>query len=128
MAMSTKEFNEWIESMSYNEFMDWAKKPSENRPGRDNILPDIVEYLSTHPEHFRKTHETQNGPWDAPSPRSWLGLSESLIAQCLENDFGKRYNRIADIPYEEVISLTAGILLDEAICISFAKFITGKEA
>ena len=122
MTKNLKEFNEWIESMSYEEFMKWAIEPSENRPGRNNILPEIVDYLKIHPEHFRKTVETKSGQWDAPSPRSWLGLSETLIVQSLENSFGKRYDRISDIPYKELLSFSSGIILDEDIVKSFSQF------
>lgn len=114
--MNTKEFNEWIESMSYEEFMKWAIEPSENRPGRNNILPEIVDYLKIHPEHFRKTI----------SPRSWLGLSETLIDQSLENAYGKRYDRISDIPYKELLNLSSGIILDEDIVKSFSSFLSMK--
>lgn len=124
MTKNLKEFNEWIESMSYEEFMKWAIEPSENRPGRNNILPEIVDYLKIHPEHFRKAIETKSGPWDVPSPRSWLGLSETLIDQCLENTFGKRFDRISDIPYEELLSHISGIILDEDIAKSFSQFVS----
>lgn len=44
--MEQKDFNDWMESISYSEWMEWAKMPSETRMGRNNILPEVIDYLT----------------------------------------------------------------------------------
>lgn len=111
--MERKDFNDWMESISYSEWMEWAKKPSDTRKGRNNILPEIIDYLTDHPEDFKEPVQVIDGlPIAAPSmsPRTWVGASETLVDQCLENTFGKRYDSIVSIPKEELTRLLAGII------------------
>lgn len=116
--MELKDFNEWMESISYTEWMEWAKKASENRSGRNNILSEIVDYLTEHPEEFNEPIQLIEGHphiiTPAVSPRTWVGVSESFIAQCLENTFGKRYDSIASMPKEEIVHQIAGIIGNDA--------------
>ena len=106
--MTHKEFENWMNSVSYTEWMEWAKKPSENRNGRKNILPEIVEYLSDHPEEFCKPTQLE------VSPRTWLAVSETLIDQCLEAVFGQKYDSIDSIPKDEIMRLVSGFVGDDA--------------
>lgn len=111
--MERKDFNDWMESISYSEWMEWAKKSSDTRKGRNNILPEIIDYLTDHPEDFKEPVQVIDGlPIAAPSmsPRTWVGASETLVDQCLENTFGKRYDSIVSIPKEELTRLLAGII------------------
>jgi len=124
--MTHKEFENWMNSVSYTEWMEWAKKPSENRNGRKNILPEIVDYLSDHPEEFCKPTQLIEGHPHviAPevSPRTWLAVSETLIDQCLEAVFGQKYDSIDSIPKEEIIRLVSGIIGDD-VAERFANYI-----
>ena len=111
--MELKDFNDWVESISYSEWMEWAKKPSETRKDRNNILPEIIDYLTEHPEDFNEPVQLIDGlPIAAPgvSPRTWVSVNESLVDQCLENTFGKRYDSIASMPKEIIIHYLAGII------------------
>ena len=111
--MELKDFNDWVESISYSEWMEWAKKPSETRKDRNNILPEIIDYLTEHPEDFKEPVQLIDGlPIAAPgvSPRTWVSVNESLVDQCLENTFGKRYDSIASMPKEIIIHYLAGII------------------
>lgn len=111
--MERKDFNDWMESISYSEWMEWAKKPSDTRKDRNNILPEIIDYLTDHPEDFKEPVQVIDGlPIAAPSmsPRTWVGASETLVDQCLENTFGKRYDSIVSIPKKELTRLLAGII------------------
>lgn len=124
--MERKDFNDWMESISYSEWMEWAKKPSDTRKGRNNILPEIIDYLTDHPEDFKEPVQVIYGlPIAAPSmsPRTWVGASETLVDQCLENTFGKRYDSIASMPKEEIIHQLAGIIGPE-VSKKFADYIT----
>lgn len=124
--MEQKDFNDWMESISYSEWMEWAKKPSETRKDRNNILPEIISYLTNHPEDFNEPLQVIDGlPIAIPgvSPRSWVGASEALIDQCLNNSFGKRYVSIASMPEEEIIHQLAGIIGPE-VAKRFADYIT----
>ena len=124
--MELKEFNDWMESISYSEWMEWAKKPSETRSDRNNILPEIIDYLTEHPEDFNEPVQLIDGlPIAAPgvSPLTWVGVSETLVVQCLETRFGKRYDSIASMPKEEIIHQLAGIIGPE-VAKKFADNIT----
>ena len=124
--MELKDFNDWVESISYSEWMAWAKKPSETRKDRNNILPEIIDYLTEHPEDFNEPVQLIGGlPIAAPgvSPRTWVSVNESLVDQCLENTFGKRYYSIASMPKEEIIHQLAGIIGPE-VAKNFADYIT----
>ena len=80
--MELKEFNDWMESISYSEWMEWAKKSSDTRKGRNNILPEIIDYLTEHPEDFNEPVQLIGGlPIEATavSPRTWVGESEHLV-------------------------------------------------
>lgn len=124
--MELKDFNDWMESISYSEWMEWAKMPSETRKGRNNILPEIISYLMNYPEDFNEPVQLIDGlPIAAPgvSPRTWLGVSETLVDQCLDNWYGKRYDTIASMPKEEIIHLLAGIIGPE-VAKKFAEYIT----
>ena len=115
--MEQKDFNDWMENISYSDWMEWAKKPCDNRNGRMNILQEIIDYLTEHPEDFNEPVLLIDGlPIAAPSvsPRTWVGASEELIDQCLENKFGKRYDSIASIPREELTRYLSGIIGPEA--------------
>ena len=125
--MTHKEFENWMNSVSYTEWMEWAKKPSETRKDRNNILPEIIDYLTEHPEDFNEPVQLIGGlPIAAPgvSPRSWVSVSETLVDQCLENTFGKRYDSIASMPKEEIIDQLAGTIGPE-VAKNFANYITG---
>lgn len=124
--MELKDFNDWMESISYSEWMEWAKMPSETRKGRNNILPEIISYLMNYPEDFNEPVQLIDGlPIAAPgvSPRTWVSVSETLVDQCLENTFGKRYDSIASMPKEEIIHQLAGIIGPE-VSKKFADYIT----
>ena len=124
--MELKEFNDWMESISYSEWMEWAKKPSETWKGRNNILPEIIDYLTEHPEDFNEPVQLIDGlPIAAPgvSPLTWVGVSETLVVQCLENRVGKRYVSIASMPKEEIIHQLAGTIGPE-VSKKFADYIT----
>ena len=111
--MEQKDFNDWMVSISYSEWMEWAKKPSETWKGRNNILPEIISYLMNYPEDFNEPVQLIDGlPIAAPgaSPRTWVSVSETLVDQCLENTFGKRYDSIVSIPKKELTRLLAGII------------------
>ena len=123
--MELKEFNDWMESISYSEWMEWAKKPSETWKGRNNILPELIDYLTEHPEDFKEPVQLIDGlPIAAPgvSPLTWVGVSETLVVQCLENRFSKRYDSIASMPKEEIIHQLAGIIGPE-VAKKFADYI-----
>ena len=124
--MELKDFNDWVESISYSEWMEWAKKPSETRKDRNNILPEIIDYLTEHPEDFNEPVQLIGGlPIAAPavSPRTWVGASEHLVIHCLETRFGKRYDSIASMPKEEIIHQLAGTIGPE-VSKKFADYIT----
>ena len=124
--MEQKDFNDWMESSSYSEWMEWAKMPSETWKGRNNILPEIIDYLTEHPEDFNEPVQLIGGlPIAAPgvSPLTWVGVSETLVDHCLENTFGKRYDSIASMPKEEIIHQLAGIIGPE-VAKKFADNIT----
>lgn len=124
--MELKEFNDWMESISYSEWMEWAKMPSETWKGRNNILPEIISYLTKYPEDFNEPLQVIDGlPIATPgiSPRTWVGVSEHLVIHCLETRFGKRYDSIASIPKEEIIHQLAGIIGPE-VAKKFADYIT----
>lgn len=116
--MEEKDLNEWMESISYTEWIEWAKNASESRSGRKNILPEIVDYLAEHPDEFNEPVQLIEGRPNiiAPtvSPRTWVGVSEFFIDHCLENMFGKRYDSIASIPKDEIVHLIAGIIGTDA--------------
>lgn len=111
--MEQKDFNDWMDSISYSEWMEWAKKPSEASEDRTNVLLEIIDYLTKHPEDFNEPIQFIDGlPIAAPgaSPRTWVSVSETLVDQCLENTFGKRFDSIVSIPKEELTRLLAGII------------------
>ena len=115
-----------MNSVSYSEWMEWAKKPSETWKGRNNILPEIIDYLTEHPEDFNEPVQIIDGlPIAAPgvSPLTWVGVSETLVVQCLETRFGKRYDSIASMPKEEITHQLAGIIGPE-VAKNFADYIT----
>ena len=123
--MTHKEFENWMNSVSYSEWMEWAKKPSETRKDRNNILPEIIDYLTEHPEDFNEPVQLIDGlPIAAPgvSPLTWVGVSETLVVQCLETRFGKRYDSIASMPKEEITHQLAGII-DPEVAKKFADYI-----
>ena len=124
--MERKDFIDWMKSISYSEWMEWAKKPSETRKDRNNILPEIIDYLTEHPEDFNEPVQLIGGlPIAAPgvSPRTWVSVSETLVDQCLEYPFGKSYDSIASMPKEEIIHLLAGEIGPE-VAKNFADYIT----
>ena len=124
--MEQKDFNDWMESISYSEWMEWAKKSSDTRKGRNNILPEIIDYLTEHPEDFNEPVQLIDGlPIAAPgvSPLTWVGASAELVSTCLETRFGKRYDSIASMPKEEIIHTLAGIIGSE-VAKKFADYIT----
>lgn len=124
--MEQKDFNDWMVSISYSEWMEWAKMPSETWKHRNNILSEIIDYLTEHPEDFNEPVQLIDGlPIAAPgvSPLTWVGVSETLVVQCLENRVGKRYVSIASMPKEEIIHLLAGII-GPKVSKKFADYIT----
>jgi hypothetical protein len=103
------------------EWLDWAKKDSSRRPGRKNVLTDIVSYiereLKRDPKEFGDFYEMWshptgelNGEKGTANPRTWEALSETLIDQCLENRFGKRYPSISSMPKAALAHIASGIV------------------
>lgn len=127
--MNTKEFNNWIESVCYTEWMEWANRPSEKRKGRNNILPEIINYLNKHLEEFNEQALTIEKRTQilvpCVSPRTWLAASETLIDQCLENHFGKKYESVSALPKDEIIHHLIGIIGENAAK-RFADYMIGK--
>ena len=124
--MEQKDFNDWMVSISYSEWMEWAKMPSETWKHRNNILSEIIDYLTEHPEDFNEPVQLIDGlPIAAPgvSPLTWVGVSETLVDHCLENTFGKRYDSIASMPKEEILHQLVGIIGSE-VAKNFADYIT----
>ena len=106
------------DNMKFQEWIEWANKPNERREGRNNILPEIVEYLQEHPKDFYLPELSMEGCSYITAPEvdpvTWESLSETLIDQCLENTFGPRYNSITEIPKDELIKVASGIIGQEA--------------
>ena len=103
------------------EWLDWAKKDSSRRPGRKNVLTDIVSYIESElkrdPKDFGDFYEMWshptgelNGEKGTANPRTWEALSETLIDQCLENRFGKRYPAISSMPKAALAHIASGIV------------------
>jgi hypothetical protein len=105
-------------NMTFQEWIDWAKMPNKRREGRNNILPEIVDYLTEHPEEFDEPSQLIEGRPHiiaaTVSPRTWEAVSESFIDQCLENTFCKKYDSIASMPKEEIVHQIAGIIGNDA--------------
>lgn len=100
--MANRKFQEWE---------DWANKPSSVREGRSNILPEIVSYIKLISQ-IEPSEEVFS---------IWESVSDLLIDQCLDNKFGIRYNSISEVPSEEVVRLLIGIVgLDERDVVNFA--------
>ena len=98
--MEQKEFYDWMESISYSEWMEWAKKPSETRKDRNNILPEIISYLMNYPEDFNEPVQLIDGlPIAAPcvSPLTCVGASAELVSTFLETRFCKIYYSIVSM-------------------------------
>lgn len=114
------------ENKGFEEWLEWANQPSQRREGRTNILPEIVEYLKAHPEDFIEPVTSVEGcPWIAApgvDPQTWEAVSETIIIQCLDNHFGKKYNAVSHIPKEELVRLIAGIIGPDAAN-RFAQFV-----
>ena len=117
MNTEIKDFEEWIK---------WANQPNERREGHKNILPEIVEYLKAHPEDFVEPVASIEGcPYIAApgvDPQTWKAVSETIIVQCLDNHFGKKYNVVSRIPKEELVRQIAGIIGPDAAN-RFAQFV-----
>ena len=103
------------------EWLEWAKKESSRRPGRKNVLTDIVSYIESElkrdPKEFGDFYEMWshptgelNGEKGTANPRTWEALSETLIDQCLENRFGKRYPSISSMPKAALAHIASGIV------------------
>ena len=103
------------------EWLEWAKKESSRRPGRKNVLTDIVSYIESElkrdPKEFGDFYEMWshptgelNGEKGTANPRTWEALSETLIDQCLENRFGKRYPAISSMPKAALAHIASGIV------------------
>ena len=120
MSTENKDFEEWLV---------WANQPNERREGCTNILPEIVEYLKAHPEDFVEPVTSMEGcPYIAApgvDSRTWEAVSETIIDQCLDNHFGKKYNAVSHIPKEELVGLIAGIIGPDAAS-RFAQFVANN--
>jgi hypothetical protein len=103
------------------DWLEWAKRESSRRPGRKNVLTDIVAYIESElkrdPKEFGDFYEMWslpsgelNGDKGSANPRTWEALSETLIDQCLENKFGKRYPSISSMPKSTLANMAAGIV------------------
>ena len=103
------------------EWLEWAKKESSRRPGRKNVLTDIVSYIESElkrdPKDFGDFYEMWshptgelNGEKGTANPRTWEALSETLIDQCLENRFGKKYPSISSMPKAALAHIASGIV------------------
>lgn len=112
----------------------WAKKESKSRSGRTNILPEITMYIESEikrdPKGFGDYYEMWSHPSgelsgekSTASPRTWEGLSEDLIDQCLENTFGKKYKSIASMPKNELSFVASGVIGGDAAK-RFATFVS----
>ena len=126
--MTSEQLQEWV---------DWANSPSTSREGRNNILPEIVNFIRREAsmnlgQDFKdfykwwKNPETEEFGEDTNyiSPRVWQGISETLIGQCLENTFGTRYNLLSEIPVEEILRLLSGTLIGESKILDLAAYIS----
>ena len=109
-------------------WIKWATSESKRRPGRKNILNEIVLYIEDEVnkgkasnsvgdfyEMYSHPRGTANGKKGTACPRTWEAFSEKLIAQCLENKFGVRYESVASIPKAKLIEMGAGILGQDVI-------------
>ncbi|MEE3308523.1 hypothetical protein [Sharpea azabuensis] len=103
------------------DWLEWAKKESSRRPGRKNVLTDIVTYIESElkrdPKDFGDFYEMWshptgelNGEKGTANPRTWEALSETLIDQCLENRFGKKYPSISSMPKSVLADMASGIV------------------
>lgn len=103
------------------DWLEWAKKESSRRPGRKNVLTDIVSYIESElkrdPKEFGDFYEMWkhpsgdlNGEKGTANPRTWEALSETLIDQCIENRFGKKYPAISSMPKSALAHIASGIV------------------
>lgn len=103
------------------DWLAWAKMESDRRPGRKNVLTDIVSYIESEikrdPKEYGDFYEMWshptgelNGEKGTANPRTWEALSETLIDQFLENKFGKRYPNISSMPKAVLADAASGIV------------------
>ena len=115
------------------DWIAWATQPSKNRQGRKNVLTDIVSYIESElkrdPKDFGDFYEMWshpsgelNGDKGTANPRTWEALSETLIDQCLENTFGKKYATVSAMPKKALAEIAAGIVGGD-VAKRFASFV-----
>lgn len=115
------------------DWIAWASQPSKNRPGRKNVITDVVSYIESElkrdPKNFGDFYEMWshpsgelNGNKGTANPRTWEALSETLIDQCLENTFGKKYVAVSAMPQKELANIAAGIVGGD-VAKRFASFV-----
>lgn len=115
------------------DWIAWAMQPSKNRQGRKNVLTDIVSYIESElkrdPKGFGDFYEMWshpsgelNGDKGTANPRTWEALSETLIDQCLENTFGKKYATVSAMPKKDLAEIAAGIVGGD-VAKRFASFV-----
>ena len=117
-----------------NEWLDWAKQDSPRRPGRKNILTDIISYIESEirrdPKEFGDFYEMWshptgdlNGEKATACPRTWEALSETLIDQYLDNRVGKKYPAISALPKSEIARIASGLIGGD-VAKRFATFVS----
>jgi len=116
------------------DWIEWARQESNHRRGRKNVLSDIVSYIESEikrdPQNYGDfyemwTHPTGelNGEKGTANPRTWEALSETLIDQCLENEFGKKYSTISSMPTKTLAEIASGIVGGD-VAKRFAQFVS----
>lgn len=117
-------------------WLKWANSESKRRPGRKNILNEIISYIEDELkkgkttsgigdfyEMFSHPHGDLDGLKGTACPRTWEGFSEVLIDQCLENEIGTRYSDVPSIPKAKIVETGAGIL-GKDVAERFADFVS----
>lgn len=115
------------------DWIAWATSDSKKRQGRKNVLTDIVSYIESElkrdPKDFGDFYEMWshpsgelNGDKGTANPRTWEALSETLIDQCLENRFGKKYPTVSAMPKKALAEMAAGIVGGD-VAKRFASFV-----
>lgn len=103
------------------EWIAWASKPSKVRKNRQNVLPEIVQYIESEikrdPTNYGDYYEMYKHPSGemhkekaTACPRTWEAASERLIISALEPKFGKKYDSVSSMPKAEIVKMLTGIV------------------